>query len=294
MNDTLLNIFPNLAPKPAPKAFRADSFASSYTLTKILGEGGYGKVYTATHNTNNTHHAVKIIPILRCKHTTYCPVRDSHVPTEVAIWEPLDHPGVVKLQDVFFDSYSWILVMDYDPEFVDLFYHIDVHGVMTSAETAHIIKQLLDIIFHLALQGVDHRDIKDENILYNPRTKLIKIIDFGSASPLTTEEYRSFQGTDVYVPPEFWNDMFYYPFPATVWSVGCLAFILLNGDCPFANRDEVKDFDGDIEKLSTFTAGDSLGEIEGDFISGCLRPDHQERPTLPQLVGHKFLDWVFL
>ena len=284
--DTLKLMLPSLY-QPT-KAFRSDTFLDTYTHTAVVGEGGYGKVYSSTHNINKTTHAVKVIPNHNCRHKTFCPKRDTNVPDEVALWEPLDHQGIVKLQDVFFDNLNWILVMEYDPEFVDLFYYIDQHGVMSSSETAQIIKQLLDICFYLALREVDHKDIKDENILYNPRSKQIKLIDFGSAMPLTTEQYTSFKGTDVYIPPEYWNNNYYYPFPATVFAIGCLSFILLNGDCPFNKREDVKNFDGDIEKLPTFTAK-SLGEVEKDFLTGCLRPCPHNRPNLPELVNHKFL-----
>ena len=272
------------------KAFRSDSFQDIYTHTAVIGSGGYGQVYSSTHNVNKTTHATKVIPNHNCRHKTFCPKRDTKVPDEVALWEPLDHPGIVKLQDVFFDSsdFTWILVMEYDPEFVDMFYFIDHHGVMSSSDAANVIKQLLDICFYLALQGVDHKDIKDENILYNPRTKQIKLIDFGSAMPLTTDEYTIFKGTDVYVPPEYWNNHSYYPFPATVFAIGCLSFILLNGDSPFNQKKDVKEFDGDIEKLPTFT-GNSLGEMEKDFLTGCLRPCPHKRPNMPELLQHPFL-----
>ena len=89
---------------------------------------------------------------------------------------------------------------------MDLFNYIDHYGAMrTTADAANIVTQLIEACYYLAREGVDHRDLKDENILYNPVTKKIKIIDFGSASALTTDAYYTYQGTDVYLPPEFYR-----------------------------------------------------------------------------------------
>ena len=74
--------------------------------------------------------------------------------------------------------------MDYDPCYIDLFDHTFKNGAMNSTDVVHIIIQLLDVISYLTLQDVDHRDIKDENILYNPLSKSIKLIDVQLPSPL--------------------------------------------------------------------------------------------------------------
>ena len=77
--------------------------------------------------------------------------------------------GIFPYQDIYYDQAdSCILIMEYEPQFVDLFYYIDQHGVMTSSETAHICHPQTaprHLLLPIALQGVDHRDIKDENIL---------------------------------------------------------------------------------------------------------------------------------
>ena len=81
--------------------------------------------------------------------------------------------------------------MDYDPCYINVFDYTFKNGAMSSTDVVHIIIQLLDVISYLALQDVDHRDIKDENILYNPLSKSInplsksiKLIDVQLPSPL--------------------------------------------------------------------------------------------------------------
>lgn len=39
----------------------------NYTLTNLIGEGVYGKVYLAVHNQTNEQFAVKVVPVQRFK-----------------------------------------------------------------------------------------------------------------------------------------------------------------------------------------------------------------------------------
>ena len=130
---------------------------------------------------------------------------------------------------------------------------------------------------------MDHRDLKDENILYNPRTKEIKLIDFGSASLLPITSYDSYQGTDVYIPPEYYKSGVYDPFAASVWAIGCLAFGLLNGTCAFNTCREVKKFKRvmwDTEDV------DRRGKC---FVEMCMSPDPNRRLSLDALIHQPWI-----
>jgi serine/threonine protein kinase len=262
-------------------------FNQQYELTKHLGEGGYGTVYVCKELATGTLRAVKTMEDWKCNNRTRCPRRMQTIPNEILLWEPLSHSNIHSLLDVFFDETTerWFLVMEYDPGFQDLFDHVDKVGALSSADSSNLIRQLVRVIYYLALEGVDHRDLKDENILYNPLTKQIKLIDFGSAAQLKSDPYESFRGTDVYIPPEYYTTGQYCAFPAAVWAVGCLSYILLSGDCPFQSRAAVTEF----KKLTDLNA--AYGERSGrlDFIRCCLNPDHFQRALLSDLLAHPWL-----
>ena len=218
------------------------SFSQIYSPVKKLGEGGYGTVWLVMRRSDKFLYAAKIIPDSKCRRKTHCSERDTYIPDEIMLSETLEHPNILAVEGIFFEQESWVIVMEYAPGFIDLFEHISKTGLFSVPDTRNLLAQLIHTVNYLLSKGVDHRDIKDENILYNPTTKKVKLIDFGSASILPTQPYTRFQGTDVYIPPEFYLYGEYSPLPATTWSLGCVAYILLNGDSPFISKNEVKQF----------------------------------------------------
>ena len=54
--------------------------------------------------------------------------------------------------------------------------------------------------------GILHGDIKDENVIIDPSTGAVTIIDFGSSFLVQSEDYSEFQGTREYSPPEWVRD----------------------------------------------------------------------------------------
>ena len=262
-------------------------FNQQYELTKHLGQGGYGLVYICKELATGGLRAVKMMEDSKCDNKAWCSKRLQNIPNEILLWEPLSHPNIHSLLDIFFDEMMkrWFLVMEYDPDFQDLFNHVDKVGVLPSTDSATLIRQLIRVTHYLALEGVDHRDLKDENILYNPLTKQMKLIDFGSASQLKSDPYEASRGTNVYIPPEYYTTGQYCAFPATVWAVGCLAYILLSGDSPFQSKTAVMKFKNLTDLNMVY--GKQLGRL--DFIRCCLNPDHFQRTLLFDLLTHPWL-----
>ena len=231
--------------------------------------------------------AVKIVPDMKCLRKTWCPRFNKKVPDEVSLWLPLCHPNLVSLLEVFYDEENnyWMYVMDYERDYQDLFNYIDQHGPLTSAASSVITRQVVKAVHYLISCGVDHRDIKDENILLNPTTLQIKLIDFGSASKLspTLEPYTTYQGTDVYLPPEYYREKKYSAFPAAVWTIGCLVHCLIAGDCPFNDKTEVMGY----VRLQWLDDGDDLAK---EFINQCMQSEADQRLNVVSLLKHRWFN----
>ena len=263
-------------------------FADSYQAIRLLGEGGYGAVWLVKRISDGTFHAAKIINDSKCKRKTWCDDRSALIPDEILLSETLDHPNLIKLHEIYFEQNSWIIVMEYIPDFVDLFDHISKNGALTVEDAREVLAQLLDTCSYLISLGIDHRDIKDENILYNPVTRRIKLIDFGSASwiPEADAPYTSYQGTEVYLPPEHFNYGSYSALPAMTWSIGCLAYVLLNGDCPFSTKQEVADHQH-LEFINP-----RLDHESKEFLRDVLIIDEDDRMIPKEIMLHPWMDCI--
>ena len=58
------------------------------------------------------------------------------------------------------------------------------HHKIESKDAQLIIKQILRALNYLHSKGIVHRDIKPENMMFEKKTKLIKIIDFGISTKI--------------------------------------------------------------------------------------------------------------
>lgn len=75
--------------------------------------------------------------------------------------------------------------------------------------------------------------MKPENILINPKTGIIKVIDFGT-SQLFDGDHKYFKkvyGTSYYIAPEVMQGK--YTAKCDLWSIGVILYIMLCGLPPF-------------------------------------------------------------
>jgi serine/threonine protein kinase len=109
-----------------------------------------------------------------------------------------------------------------------------------------IALQLADILHDLSQHRVLHKDIKPANILIQPESKQVKLIDFSIASllPKETQEIQSpnvLEGTLAYLAPEQTGRMNRgIDYRADFYSLGVTLYQLLTGTLPFQSDDPLE------------------------------------------------------
>ncbi|WP_442936894.1 AAA family ATPase [Nostoc sp.] len=102
---------------------------------------------------------------------------------------------------------------------------------------------MLDILYR---ERIIHKDIKPANILINPETKQVKLIDFSIASLLPRETQtlinpNVLEGTLAYISPEQTGRMNRgIDYRTDFYSVGVTFYELLTGKLPFASNDPME------------------------------------------------------
>lgn len=159
--------------------------------------------------------------------------------------------------------------------------------VLTEAETAKVLMQIVNGLLYLKVNNILHRDMSLSNLLLTNDLK-VKIADFGLATQLTRpdEKHNTLCGTPNYISPEVASRAT-HGLPVDVWGVGCMMYTLLVGRPPF-------DTDGVKSTLTRVVMADfvvpSYLSIEvKDLLDRMLRKNPMERIPIEDVLTHPFM-----
>ena len=203
MNDP--NEYDTVAPPPdAPKStvdYHDPGVPSKqigrYRIEKVLGEGGFGRVYLAHDDQLNRAVAIKVPRPERLAR----PGDAAEYLSEARVLASLDHPNIVPVHDVGSTPDGLCYVVSKVIEGTDLAKRIR-QARLSFIQAAGLIATVAEAIHYAHHKGLVHRDIKPANILIDTSDKPY-VTDFGLA--LKEEDFGkggAFAGTPAYMSPE--------------------------------------------------------------------------------------------
>jgi serine/threonine-protein kinase len=204
-----------------------NSLIGEYRVTSLLGTGGMGEVYLATH----THFGRLIaIKALLPGQTDSSTLRRFY--GEASIQASLRHPGVAEYLGFYEYQGRPCILMEYvNGDTISTI--LDRRGVFTPKDAAVILRAVSEVVAHFHSLGVVHRDIKSSNVKVNS-SGVVKVLDFGIARFQSTTFTTTGMviGTPAVLAPEQMRGK--TATQATdVWQLGVLAYEMLTGQLPF-------------------------------------------------------------
>ncbi|KAJ3438982.1 casein kinase ii subunit alpha-3 [Anaeramoeba flamelloides] len=286
----------------------------NYLLFQKIGRGRYSDVFLAKNLINNKKCVVKILK----------PVSKAKIKREIRVLQNLfGGPNIIKLLDIVQDESTRI------PSFV--FNHVnnynfrDLYPTFTDYDVRYYIYQILKALDFAHSNGTMHRDIKPHNIMMDPKTKELAVIDWGLAEFYhPNKEYNVRVASRCFKGPELLVGYKFYDYSLDIFSLGCLfAGILFRKDFFFRgedNEDQLvkiakilgtddlykylekynihlpKSFQQKIQKHSkkdwfSFVTKENKHLIKYDTIDlleKMLKYDHQKRITAKQAMRHPY------
>jgi eukaryotic-like serine/threonine-protein kinase len=204
--------------------------ASRYKIERQLGRGGMGSVYLARDSQLNEPVALKIINSALLSNPIIAAERFRR---EASTARKITHPNVIRIHDIGEENGLFFLSMEFFDGMM-LSELLSRRGALPIDEAKDIFRQIAEGLSAAHAMGIVHRDIKPQNVLYNPQ-KVCKLIDFGlaKASFLSDMTATGFIiGTPDYMAPEQVRGK---PIDVRtdVYAFGCLAYHVLTGAPPF-------------------------------------------------------------
>jgi len=112
-----------------------------------------------------------------------------------------------------------------------------IKGNITEQLIVTIFLQIAAVVSFLHQNGYGHRDLKPCNVLYNPLTQNVTVLDLGFAMP-TQKLCDDFTGSPLYVAPEVLQFKKYDINQSDCWSLGVVLYqLLFKGKYPFVADD---------------------------------------------------------
>ena len=215
----------------------------SYLLKEKIYESPNSEVYRGIRETDCQPFILKIL-----KQDYPSPQELTRYRQEYEITRRLNVEGVISAYAIEPDRRTLAIVLE-DFGATSLAQLMDASRLFPSNEREHLhyfltlAIAIVDALRHIHAANIIHKDINPSNIVHNPETGAVKIIDFGISTVLSREnptlKHPSFlEGTLPYMSPEQTGRMNRaVDYRTDFYSLGATFYELLTGQTPFSETD---------------------------------------------------------
>ncbi|WP_449421017.1 trifunctional serine/threonine-protein kinase/ATP-binding protein/sensor histidine kinase [Phormidium nigroviride] len=268
---------------------------SGYQITEELYIGTRTLVYRGIR-TSDQHPIV--IKILRNEYPSFNELILFR--NQYTITKNLDFSHIIKplTLEVYQNSYALVMedfggvsLSTYRPMTKDA---SNINKILPIAEFLQIAIQLTDILHYLYQNRVIHKDIKPANILINPDTKQVKLIDFSISSllPRETQEIQNpnvLEGTLAYISPEQTGRMNRgIDYRSDFYSLGVTFYELLTGTLPFVSEDAMELVHCHLAKhpIPIHQINSEIPLVLSEIVSKLMAKNAEDRYQTPLGIKH--------
>ena len=254
------NLMTNCIPFEPPLGRPIEEVYDGVHDGEVLGSGISGVVREVTHKASGHKYAVKCLDLSLIQSAKQL----EQLRQEIYIMCQLDHPNIIRLEEVYESHNEIFLVQEYCKG-GDLFDRLNdqhPHYHYSEIQCAKLVSVILCSVRYLHSKGIIHRDLKLENFLFSSKSpdSELKLIDFGLSKHFKFGEIQHESvGTPYTVAPEV--ILGNYDARCDIWGIGVITFLLLSGYPPFGG---------------CAGSSESLMPVRNNILSGSFRfePSH--------------------
>jgi serine/threonine protein kinase len=258
--------------------------AQRYRIDRLLGIGGMGAVYAATHLALGKTYALKILHEVYGRDPDIIDrfVREARSATQTG------HPNIIDVLDIgTMEGGDLYFVMEL-LEGTDLGTVIRQSGPLAIRRAVHIARQICKALAAAHDANIIHRDLKSENVVLTVKggdPDFVKVLDFGIAKQIDTASSSQTTPGMVMGSPDYMAPEQAAGAPSNalsdIYALGTILFEMLTGRLPFTGRNA-------IDVLMKKGGGPAPSVIElrpevppplAEVVARCLARELDRRPT---------------
>ena len=248
-----------------------------YRVESVLGRGGMGTVYLATHERLQRKVALKVIATALADDPDF----RSRFLRESRLAASLDHPHVIPIYDA--DEVEGVLYLAMRYVAGPSLQALIAEGALNPGDTLRVTEQIGGALDAAHAADLIHRDLKPANILLSESDRHAYLCDFGLAKRTSSKAMTragSFLGTVDYCSPEQIRGE---PLDgrADVYSLGCVVFHSLSGRPPYARDSEIAVLQAHLNEPPPTLSP----ELDGVFARAMAKDREERYPTAAALAS---------